>query len=134
MSLSDYLDRIQQVCGQAAQQHNWSLEDIFRTGLLALREHHAEYDTIVDGNNPFYQEFTNCALQSALGVDDLFSLFECMVIFIRVRQMAKPNLPLSPAEQEVLKYFETSGEWTDRDDTLVCHWYWKRLPKNCCDH
>ncbi len=134
MSLSDHLDRIQHVCGQAAQQHNWSLEDIFCTGLLALREHHAEYDTIIDDNNPFYQEFTNCAQQDAIGVDELFSLFECLVIFIRMRQMAKPNIALSPTEEKVLEYFETSGEWTDGDDTLVCHWYWKHLPDNCRNH
>ena len=134
MSLSDHLDRIQQVCGQAAQQHNWSLEDIFCTGLLALREHHAEYETIIDDNNPFYQEFTNCAQQDAIGVDELFSLFECLVIFIRMRQMAKPHTALSATEQEVLEYFEASDEWQDSDDTMVSQWYWKHLPEKCRNH
>lgn len=134
MSLSDHLDRIQQACEQAAQQHNWSLEDIFYSGLLALKEHRAEYDTIVDDKNPFYQEFASCSQEDALGVDELFSLFECMVIFIRMRQMATPRMALSATEQEVLEYFETSGEWTDGDDTVVSQWYWKRLPEKCRNH
>ena len=134
MPLSDHLDRIQQICGQAAQQQNWSLENIFCSGLLALKEHRAEYDTIVDDKNPFYQEFTSCSQQDALGIDELFSLFECLVIFIRMRQMAKPQTALSATEQGVLEYFETSGEWTDDDDTVVCQWYWKHLPESSRNH
>lgn len=134
MSLSDHLDRIHQVCGQIAEQHNWSLEDIFCSGLLALKENCAEYDTLVDEKNPFYLEFSSCSQQESLGIDDLFSLFECLVIFIRMRQMANPHTALSDTEQEVLEYFETSGEWIDGDDTLVSQWYWKHLPEKCCNH
>ena len=134
MSLSDHLDRIQQVCAQATQQHNWPLENIFRSGLLALQEYRAEYDSIVDDKNPFYQEFTHCSQQDAIGVDELFSLFECLVIFIRMRQMANPHIALSASEQQVLEYFETCGEWTDCDDTVVSQWYWKQLPKKCRNH
>ena len=134
MSLSDHLDRIQQVCAKATQQHNGPFENIFRSGLLAIQEYRADYDLIVDDQNPFYQEFTTCSQQDAIGIDEMFSLFECLVIFIRMRQMASPHITLSPSEQSVLDYFETCGEWTDHDDTLVCQWYWKRLPKKCCDH
>ena len=134
MSLSDHLDRIQQVCAKATQQHNWPLENIFRSGLLAIQEYQSDYDLIVDDQNPFYQEFTHCSQQDAISADEMFSLFECMVIFIRMRQMASPHIALSPSEQAVLDYFETCGEWTDHDDTMVCQWYWKRLPKKCCDH
>ena len=134
MSLSDHLDRIQQICRQAAHQQNWSLENIFCSGLLALKEHRAEYDTIIDDKNPFYKEFTSCSQQDALGVDELFCMFECIVIFIRMRQMAKPHTALSATEQEVLEYFETSDEWQDSDDTMVSQWYWKHLPEKCSNH
>ena len=134
MSISDQLDRIQHVCAQAKQQHNWPLENIFCSGLLALKEHRAEYDTIVDDKNPFYREFTNCSQQDALGVDELFCMFECIVIFIRMRQMAKPHTALSATEQEVLEYFEASDEWQDSDDTMVSQWYWKHLPEKCRNH
>ena len=134
MSLSDHLDRIQQICRQAAHQQNWSLENIFCSALLALKEHRAEYDTIIDDKNPFYKEFTSCSQQDALGVDELFCMFECIVIFIRMRQMAKPHTALSATEQEVLEYFEASDEWQDSDDTMVSQWYWKHLPEKCCNH
>ena len=134
MSLSDHLDRIQQICRQVAHQQNWSLENIFCSGLLALKEHRAEYDTIIDDKNPFYKEFTSCSQQDALGVDELFCMFECIVIFIRMRQMAKPHTALSATEREVLEYFETSDEWLDSDDTLVSQWYWKHLPEKCRSH
>ena len=134
MSLSDHLDRIQQICRQVAHQQNWSLENIFCSALLALKEHRAEYDTIIDDKNPFYKEFTSCSQQDALGVDELFCMFECIVIFIRMRQMAKPHTALSATEQEVLEYFETSDEWLDSDDTLVSQWYWKHLPEKCRSH
>ena len=128
MSLSDHLDRIQQVCAKATQQHNGPFENIFRSGLLAIQEYRADYDLIVDDQNPFYQEFTKFLSQDALETDDLFSLFECLVIFIRMRQMARSGLELSLREQSVLDYFESCGEWASRDNTLVSNWYWKQLP------
>jgi hypothetical protein len=134
MSLSDHLDRIQHVCAKAAEEHNWPLGNIFRSGLLAILESRAVYDSIVDEKNPFYREFALCSQQDNIGVDELFCIFECLVIFIRMRQMAKPQLELSATEQEVLEYFETSGEWTACDDTVVSQWYWQRLPKKCCNH
>ena len=134
MSLSDHLDKIQCICAKATQQHNWPLENIFRSGLTALREYCSDYDQIVDDQNPFYKEFTFCSQQDSVSVDELFSLFECLVIFIRMRQMAKPHLPLSTTEQQVLHYFETCGEWTACDNTMVCQWYWQHLPQKCCNH
>ena len=134
MSLSNHLARMQQACASVTQQHSGPLVRLFCSGLLALQEYRADYDLIVDDQNPFYQEFTTCSQQDAIGVDELFCMFECLVIFIRMRQMASPHITLSPSEQSVLDYFETCGEWTDHDDTLVCQWYWKRLPKKCCDH
>lgn len=134
MSLSDHLDKIQHVCAKAAQRYNWPLESIFRSGLTALCEHQSDYDKIVDDQNPFYKEFTFCSQQDAISVDELFSLFECLVIFIRMRQMANPHTALSTTEQQVLDYFENCGEWTACDDTMVCQWYWKRLPHKSCNH
>ena len=128
MPISDHLDHLKRVCANAVQQHDWPLENVFRSGLMSIQEYSADYDSLIDDQNPFYQEFTHCSQQDAINEDDLFSLFECMVIFIRMRQMAQPNIPLSAAEQAVLDYFETCGEWTACDGTVVSQWYWKRLP------
>lgn len=134
MSLSDHVDRIQQVCATATQQHNWPLKNIFCSGLRAIQDSRSVYDLIVDDQNPFYQEFTLCSQQDAISTDELFSLFECMVIFIRMRQMTKPHMALSDTEKSVLHFFETCGEWTACDETMVCQWYWKHLPQECCNH
>ena len=133
MPLSDHFDLMQSACTKAEQQ-DWPLEKFFRSGLVSLKEFSTDYDSIIDEHNPFYQEFTSYLHQEALETEDLFSLFECLVIFIRMRQMASPGLTLSPGEQSVLDYFETCGEWSSRDDTLVSHWYWKRLPDKQHSH
>ena len=134
MSLSDHLDRIKLKCAKAAHQHSWPLENLFCSGLLAIQKYHTDYDQIVDEHNPFYKEFALCSQCDVIGEDELFSLFECLVIFIRMRQMANPTMQLSATEKHVLQYFETCGEWTDSDDTVVCHWYWKLLPGSSCNN
>ena len=134
MPLSDHFELMHRVCAKVRQQNDWPLESYFRSGLVSLKEFSAEYDSIVDEKNPFYQEFTKYIKRDSLEVDELFSLFECMVIFIRMRQMSAPNHALSSREQSVLDYFETCGEWAAHDDTLVCYWYWTRLPQKLRDH
>ena len=134
MSLSDHLDRMQQACASVTQQHSGPLVRLFCSGLLALQEYSADYDQVVDDQNPFYKEFIQCSQQDAIGLDEIFGLFECMVIFIRMRQMASPHSALSNKEQRVLDYFESSEEWTGQDDTMVYQWYWKLLPAKRCDH
>ena len=134
MSLSDHLDRMQQACASVTQQHRGPLVRLFCSGLLALQEYRADYDRIVDDQNPFYKEFTLSSKQDDISVDEIFSLFECLVLFIRMRQMASPHITLSTNEQQVLEYFETCGEWTDSDDSMVCRWYWQRLPAARCTH
>lgn len=129
MPLSDHLERMQCLCGKSGLQKDCPFEKFFRSGIMSLKEYSADYDSIVDEQNPFYQEFANYSQQDSFESEDLFSLFECLVIFIRMRQMAIPGHALSPSEQSVLEYFETCGEWTSHDDTLVCNWYWKQLPE-----
>lgn len=125
MPLSDYFDRMKHVCVEAGQR-DWPLKKYFRSGLSSLKEYSADYDSILDDSNPFYQEFTHCLQQDSITDDDWFSLFECVVIFIRMRQVSAKNL--SQPEESVLHDFETCGEWTPRDDTVVSRWYWGRIP------
>lgn len=134
MPLSDHLELMQRLCAKAGQDHECLFEKHFRSGIMSLKEFSTDYDAIVDEHNPFYQEFTKYLKQDALETDDLFSLFECLVIFIRMRQMARSGLELSLREQSVLDYFESCGEWASRDDTLVSNWYWKQLPDKQRNH
>ena len=105
MPLSDHLELMQRLCAKAGQDHECPFEKHFRSGIMSLKEFSTDYDAIVDEHNPFYQEFTKYLKQDALETDDLFSLFECLVIFIRMRQMARSGLELSLREQSVLDYF-----------------------------
>ena len=115
MPLSDYFDRMKRICVEAGQR-DWPLKKYFRSGLASLKEYSAEYDSILDDGNPFYQEFTHCLQQESIDDDDWFGLFECVVIFIRMRQANGTHL--SQPEQAVLHYFETCGEWNPHDDTM----------------
>ena len=134
MPLSDHLELMQRLCAKAGQDHKCPFEKHFRSGFMSLKEFSTDYDSIVDEHNPFYQEFTKYLNQDALETDDLFSLFECLVIFIRMRQMARSGIELSVREQNVLDYFESCGEWASRDNTLVSNWYWKQLPAKQRSH
>ena len=122
-------DRVQHICA------NSSLWDVqppfmahFHAGLQCLQAHGAEYDVLLDKNNPFYREFAAYAHRDRLCCDDCFCLFECIVIFIRMRQMACANHRLTPSEHQVLQFFETCGEWDARDDKLVSRCYWSCIP------
>ena len=134
MPLSDHLELMQRLCAKVREGHERPFEKLFRSGLMSIREFSADYDDIVDEQNPFYQEFAKYLHQDALETEDLFSLFECMVIFIRMRQMARSGIELSVREQNVLDYFESCGEWASRDNTLVSNWYWKQLPAKQRSH
>lgn len=131
MPLSDHFELMHRVCAKVRQQNDWPLESYFRSGLVSLKEFSAEYDSIVDEKNPFYQEFTKYIKRDSLEVDELFSLFECMVIFIRMRQMSAPNLALSSREQSVLDYFETCGEWAATTTRLFATGTGRACRKNC---
>jgi len=125
MPLSNYFDRMKRLCVEAGPK-NWPLKKYFRSGLASLKENSADYDSILKDDNPFFQEFTHCLKQESISDEDWFSLFECVVIFIRMRQASASKL--SQPEQDVLHYFETCGEWNPHDDTIVSHWYWGRIP------
>lgn len=129
MPLSTYVDRIQSILAKTQHNHNaCPLAGLLRTGLKSIQDHRADYDAIVDERNPFYQEFSQCAQCGAQGDGDWFSLFECLVIFIRMRQMANRRTELSTEENAVLEYFEKNDEWGPQDNKVVCAWYWHRIP------
>lgn len=97
-------------------------------GLQFLLEHPQEFDACVAENNPFYQEFTARLAAGAHTDEDIFSLFECLAIFFRLKQFHNNTVPQSTVEKQVLAHFESSGEWQPHDNTLVSLWYWWRIP------
>lgn len=130
MHLSTCVDQIQDILLTSPSHGlgDWPLAGLFRTGLKTIQKHRGDYDAIIDDHNPFLQEFSHYAQCGVQDDGDWFSLFECMVIFIRMRQMARRHGKLSPEERAILEYFEGCEEWRPQDDKLVCSWYWHRIP------
>ena len=94
-------------------------QKLFSQGLKHLLENCPAFDACVDEDNPFYQEFVLQLPTSVCLEEDCLSLFECLAIFFRLRQMAASGIPLTDIERKVLHYFETCGEWQPHDATIV---------------
>ena len=129
MSLSNYheaMERLYRTCTEQAPHR--PTDRLFSQGLKYLLENCPSFDACVDEDNPFYKEFV-LHLQAGVSMDeDHLSLFECLAIFFRIRQMIQKERELSDTESKVLHYFETCGEWQPQDSTIVSHWYWWRIP------
>lgn len=128
MTLSVSFASVRQLCAGSGSGDSLPFMGVLRNGLGALCERSRLYDTLVGEANPFRREFTAYALRSALRDDDWFCVFECLVIFIRIRQLSDREAALSVQEQAVLDYFENCGEWAPEDESLVSRCYWNCLP------
>lgn len=100
---------------------------LFCRSLRYLIEHAEDFDDCVPEDNIFYKEFAALLAKGFSTEEECFSLFECIVIFFRLRQCAGKG-EASPVECDVLRHFEECGEWRREDETLVCEWYWRRIP------
>lgn len=129
MSLSNYheaMERLYRTC--TAQASHRPTDRLFSQGLKYLLENCPSFDACVSEDNPFYKEFVH-HLQAGICMDeDCLSLFECLAIFFRIRQLIQKERNLSDTESKLLHYFETCGEWQPQDPTIVSHWYWWRIP------
>lgn len=100
---------------------------LFCRSLRYLIDHAEDFDACVPENNLFYKEFEALLNAGFSSEEDCFSLFECVVIFFRLRQCAGAG-DESAVERDVLSHFEDCGEWQPDDETLVCDWYWRLIP------
>ena len=129
MPLSNYheaMERLYRTCTEQASHR--PTDRLFSQGLKYLLENCPSFDACVGEDNPFYKEFV-LHLQAGVCMDeDCLSLFECLAIFFRIRQLIQKERNLSDTESKLLHYFETCGEWQPQDPTIVSHWYWWRIP------
>lgn len=126
MSPSDTVARIRVLCDSMNFQERPDLMPALMAGLQAMQERGPSYDALLDEGNPFFREFLAYSSRTSLSGDDCFGLFECLAIFVRMRQMAHQEL--SKAEINVLEYFESCGEWDEQDGSMVSRCYWGCLP------
>ena len=128
MPLSQHHSAIQQLHAACmAQPLTQPVQKLFSQGLQHLLKNVPMFDECVGEDNPFYQEFV-CHLNGSCLDEDGLSLFECLTIFFRLRQMHTKETALGAVERRVLHYFETCGEWQPHDATIVSFWYWWRIP------
>lgn len=129
MSLSRHRNELKKLyAARIAHASSDPRQVLFCRSLRYLIDHAEEFDACVPEDNPFYREFTALLTTGFGSEEDCFSLFECVVIFFRLRQCAGGMDAPSPVERDVLRHFEQCGEWLPEDATLVCEWYWRRIP------
>ncbi len=55
--------------------------------------------------------------------DLAFELIECFAVIAKENTLTKGTQPALPAQAEVMRFFEESGEWAPDDGTMVSHYY-----------
>lgn len=67
------------------------------------------------------------ASQPKLLHDRVFALLECMAVIAKERSLSKKQQAL-PAQAALMRYFESCGQWSRDDGTLVSDYYYSRIP------
>lgn len=109
------------------------VQRLVREGIRFLMEHEAVFDACVSPDNPFREDFFKNLSAGETSHDACFALFECVTIFFREKRLRLGHLRLTSVEREVLRYFETTPEWTSDLNSLVSTWYWRQLPRRIMD-
>lgn len=125
MNIREKRTSISQFAAALRQQPRHSRRDLLIADALdSLCRHCDLYDAARVSSNPFHPELLQAVLDGDLSPDALFALFECLAVLVRLRKRAHPAVPLDEAEEDLLRHFESSGQWLPDDPTMVSHWYW----------
>lgn len=114
-------DRTPGQCGARAAH-------MFRTALSALADQAPAYDLLCNRNTPFFSHFSGTITHAALNDEDIFSLLEDSLIFIREKTLRTPPLHAAPRESELLEWMERSGHWSPGDGTLFSTSFYFDIP------
>lgn len=60
--------------------------------------------------------------------DSAFCIMECLAVITR-ESTGKTGKKL-PLQEEIMRFFETSGHWSESDETLVSQYYHRLIPKS----
>ena len=70
----------------------------------------------------------NFTSQPQLLHDRAFALLECMAVITKERSLNKRKTKILPAQAALMRYFESSGQWSRDDGTLVSDYYYTKIP------
>lgn len=121
---------------QASRGSGPSFGDLVCTGLKHLTDKARDFDLCVDCDSAqskhFFSELASLKAGSPAPADPAdcwLCLFEDLALFFREKFLRHPEDRVPEAEQNVMDYFESSGEWHPEDAHLVSHAYWVGLPE-----
>lgn len=120
----------------AKTSHEPELLQVCTNFLKEAAAHGPEYHAGVDVAKPFLLEARNtisliCREGENSGADPdgrAFALLECFAVIAleHSRHCDKKNIPRTQAD--VRRYFENCGHWRRGDGTVVCEYYYNRIP------
>ncbi|GFM36603.1 hypothetical protein [Desulfovibrio psychrotolerans] len=101
---------------------------MLHTALSALAGHAPVYDLLCTRKSPFFSHFSGTVVHPALNEDDIFSLLEDSLIFIREKTLRTSLLHATPFESKLLEWMECSGHWSPGDGTLFSTSFYFDIP------
>lgn len=138
-SLAGLLPKIPSAALSEESAHEGEIRGITARGLKCLAHNAPAFDETVLVPSPFTEHFERVIGLFGGREERLaqfsqdpgaiaFTILEDLSVFFRERLLKQGCVPLETAESNVLKWFETCGEWSPADGTLVSDWYYVQVP------
>lgn len=100
------------------------LQEVVRDAIGHIFKNAHIFDVSVRHSSSFLQEFFHYIENKDISEEACFSLFECIAVIFREKSLCRQQHAKNPVETSVLHYFETCGEWSRTDNTMITTWYW----------
>lgn len=120
----------------ASESPNPDLMELCADGLRELVNHYEDYCAKVLISKFFLKElekkvktlsetFDSDAL---LQHDNAFELMEDLIVIIREACLCEGGYTAREIQEKILEYFEISGLWDPFEPTMICDYYYHRIP------
>lgn len=100
------------------------LYEIAESGPRSIHNIHVGFPFLSEAERKIRTLCAAGSLPPELLYDLAFELVECFAVIAKENAMSKGARRVSPAQAEVMRYFEESGEWAPDDGTLVTQYYY----------
>lgn len=104
------------------------LHEIAESGTDRIHDIHVGFPFLTEAERTIRKLCAASSLPPELLHDLAFELVECFAVIAKENTLVPGARRISPAQAEVMRYFEESGEWAPDDGTLVTQYYYLLLP------
>lgn len=104
------------------------LHEIAKSGPGCVHSIHVGFPFLTEAERTIRKLCAAGSLPPELLHDLAFELVECFAVIAKENALSTGARRISPAQAEVMRYFEESGEWAPDDGTLVTQYYYLLLP------